>query len=405
MRPKVNITAKNHDHGTDDDLLDEIERAAFAFFWENADAATGMINDRSLAAGDDPGTVSSIASTGFGLTTLCIGDSRSYANTGEITARVKITLDFLWNRLPHENGFFYHFVDKSSGTRAFQSEVSVIDTSILLCGILTCRAYFADREIQTLATQIYERVDWPWMLHGGATFSEDWTPEFGFSLDRWDEYSELMMMYLLAIGSPTHPIPPSSWQAWKRTKFTYNGSTYISGDPYLFTHQYSHAWFDFRGKSDQFANYFQNSIAATIAHREFCLSLGTRFPQFSDDFWGVTSSDSPRGYVAWGGPPENGPINGTIVPCATAGSLPFLFEDCIRVLRNIRANYPLAWQRYGFVDAFNPATGWYDRDVVGIDVGIAALMAENHRTGFVWRTFMKNPEAVQAMSLAGFIPD
>ncbi len=396
---------QNQNHDADDALLDDIERAAFAFFWENADAATGLINDRSLAAGGDSRKLSSIAATGFGLTALCIADSRAYAGAREITARVKTTLHFLWNRMPHQNGFFYHFVDKSSGAPAYHSEVSVIDTSILLCGILTCRAHFADAEIEHLATQIYQRVDWPWMLNGGDTFAEDWTPESGFSSDRWDQYSEMMMMYLLAIGSPTHPIPPSAWKAWRRPKFTYNGLTYISGDPNLFTHQYSHAWFDFRGKSDDFANYFQNSISATIAHRDFCLSLAGRFPQYSKDFWGITSSDSTHEYVAWGGPPENGPIDGTIVPCATGGSLPFLFADCIQVLRNIRSNYPRAWQRYGFVDAFNPATGWYDKDVVGIDVGIAALMAENQRTGFVWRTFMKNPEPVVAMNLAGFHPD
>lgn len=364
-----------------------------------------MISDRGRAAGGGAGSVCSIASTGFGLTTLCVGDSRSYAYDGEIAARVKTTLEFLWNQMPHERGFFYHFVDKSSGARAFESEVSVIDTSILLCGILTCRAHFADADIQRLATQIYERVDWPWMLNGGDTFAEDWAPESGFSPTRWDQYSELMMMYLLALGSPTHPIPPSSWHAWRRPKLTYGGLNCICGDPGLFTHQYSHAWFDFRGQSDSFANYFQNSVAATTAHREFCLSLAGRFPHYSKELWGITASDSPNEYVAWGGPPEHGPIDGTVVPCATAGSLPFLFEDCIRVLRNIRRNYPRAWQRYGFVDAFNPATGWYDKDVVGIDVGIAALMAENHRTTFVWRTFMKNPEAVKAMSLAGFAPD
>jgi len=401
----VNFASHNQIEISSDDLLEEIERAAFSFFWESADAKAGMISDRGLAAGDGPGTVSSVASTGFGLTILCIGDSRSYANAGEIAARVKITLEFLWNQMPHERGFFYHFVDKTSGARAFQSEVSVIDTSILLCGILTCRAHFVDAEIRRLATQIYERVDWPWMLNGGDTFAEDWTPESGFSPTRWDQYSELMMMYLLALGSPTHPIPPSCWQAWRRPKFTYNGSTYICGDPGLFTHQYSHAWFDFRGQSDLFANYFQNSIAATIAHRDFCISLAGRFPHYSTDLWGITASDSPSEYVAWGGPPEHGPIDGTIVPCAAAGSIPFLSEDCIGVLHNIRRSYPRAWQRYGFVDAFNPATDWYDKDVVGIDVGIAALMAENHRTAWVWRTFMKNPEAVKAMSLAGFTPD
>ncbi len=389
--------------GTDDQLMDDIERAAFTFFMQGADPTTGLMKDRSLAAGNDTSTVSSIASTGFGLTTLCIGDSRQYADSSEISALVKTTLNFLLNEIPNENGFFYHFVDLSTGARAYDSEVSSIDSSILMCGILTCRQHFTDPEIISMATQLYERVNWPWMLNGGTTFSQGWTPESGFLTTRWDSYSELMMLYLLAIGSTTNPVSPATWQAWARPSITYDGLTYISGSPPLFIHQYSHAWFDFRNKSDAYANYFQNSITATTAHRLFCISLAAEFSDYTDNLWGITSSDSVNGYVSWGGPPAMGPIDGTVVPCATCGSLPFLFTDCIQVLRYMRVNYPAAWQLYGFVDSFNPLTGWYDNDVVGIDLGIMALMAENQRTGFVWQTFMQNPEAVNAMTLAGFI--
>jgi hypothetical protein len=388
--------------GTDDQLLEEIEHAAFLFFWEQADPTTGQIKDRALAVGNDSRTVSSIAATGFGLTTLCIADQRGYLPTSQIAARVNATLNFLLNTMPHVNGFFYHFVDTISGARAFNSEVSSIDTAILLCGVLNCRAHFSDPGITSLATQIYERVNWPWMLNGGATFSQGWTPESGFLPTRWDTYSELMMLYLLAMGSPTNPIPPSSWQAWTRPSLTYQGLTYITTTAPLFIHQYSQAWFDFRNKRDAFANYFQNSVTATQAHYLFCLSLAAQFSDYSDDLWGITSSDSRNGYVAWGGPPAIGPIDGTIVPCATGGSLPFYFSPCIHVLRWIRGHYPAAWQRYGFVDAFNPLTGWYDADVIGIDLGIMALMAENLRTGFVWQTFMQNPEVRNAMTLAGF---
>jgi hypothetical protein len=391
--------------GTDDQLMDDIERAAFTFFVQGADPNTGLMKDRSLAAGNDTSTVSSIASTGFGLTTLCIGDSRQYAESSEISALVKTTLNFLLNEIPNENGFFYHFVDLSTGARAYNSEVSSIDSSILMCGILTCRQHFADPEIITMATQLYERVNWPWMLNGGTTFSQGWTPENGFLTTRWDTYSELMMLYLLAIGSTTNPVSPATWQAWARPSITYDGLTYISGSPPLFIHQYSHAWFDFQNKSDAYANYFQNSITATTAHRLFCISLVSEFPDYTDNLWGITSSDSVGGYVSWGGPPEMGPIDGTVVPCAPCGSLPFLYSDCIQVLRYMRVNYPAAWQLYGFVDSFNPLTGWYDNDVVGIDLGIMALMAENQRTGFVWQTFMQNPEAVNAMALAGFAAD
>jgi hypothetical protein len=387
---------------TDDQLLDEIQRASFEFFWHEAGPATGQVKDRALAAGNDTRTVSSIAATGFALTALCIADRRGYKNSADIKDRVRTTLRFLAHQLPQEHGFFYHFVDMNTGARVSKCELSSIDTTILLCGVLTARQYFNDPEIRDLATTIYNRVDWAWMLNGGPTLSMGWTPESGFLAGRWNHYCELMMIYLLAIASPTHPIPAASWEAWTRPTITYQGISYISGNDPLFTHQYSHAWFDFRNMKDAHANYFQNSINATKAHELFCLSLRNKFPDYADDLWGITASDFVGGYTAWGGPPPMGTIDGSIVPCATGGSLPFVFEDCMRVLRNIRTKYNRAWARYGFVDAFNPLTGWYDPDVIGIDVGITMLMAENHRTGFVWQTFMKNPEASAAMKSVGF---
>ncbi len=384
---------------SDDQFLDQMEQAAFLFFWERAGASSGQVLDRAYASGAaDSRTVSSIAATGFGLTALCIAAQRGYMPSSQIQARVLTTLSFVWSELQQQNGFFYHFVDMNSGQRAGQSEVSCIDTSILLCGVLTCRQYFQDAQIQSLATQIYQRVDWPWMLNGGTTFSTGWTPEGGFFASRYDTYCELMMLYLLAIGSTTYPVPASSWNAFSRPIITFDGYTYISGASPLYTHQYSHAWFDFRNRQDAYANYFNNSITATEAHKAFCLSLAGQFSDFSENLWGITSSDSKSGYVAWGGPPALGPIDGTVVPCATGGSVAFDPTDCIAVLRSIRTAYPAAWQRYSFVDAFNPLTGWYDTDALGIDLGIATLMAENYRTNFVWNVFMENPEVQAAMT-------
>jgi hypothetical protein len=177
---------------------------------------------------------------------------------------------------------------------------------------------------------------------------------------------------------------------------------YISGHDPLFTHQYSQAWFDFRRKRDAYANYFENSVTATKAHKSFCLSLRGEFPDYNERLWGITASDSATGYQAWGGPPRLGRLDGSVVPCAAGGSLPFLREDCMLVLRNIRERYPKAWGRYGYVDAFNPLTGWYDPDVLGIDLGITMVMAENARSGFVWETFMKNKDAQRGMERAGF---
>ncbi len=389
--------------GTDEQLLDEIQRASFDFFWNEASPKTGQVKDRALANGHDSRTMSSIAATGFGLTSLCIGDRRGYGKSPEILERVRKTLRFLANDLPHEHGFFFHFIHMETGQRWEKCELSSIDSSILLSGVLTARQYFADQEIKDLATKIYERVDWPWMLNGGRTFSMGWMPDSGFLRARWENFSELMMIYLLAIGSPTLPVDASSWNAWTRPTIKYQGIEYISGNDPIFTHQYSHAWFDFRNKRDAYANYFENSVKATKAHKLFCLSLRDRFPDYSENLWGISASDYVKGYTAWGGPPPQGPIDGSIVPCATGGSLPFLFDDCIRVLRNLRGRYrDRVWTKYSFRDAFNPLTGWYDADVLGIDLGITMLMAENHRTGFVWEHFMKNEDVKRGMARAGF---
>ncbi len=388
---------------TDDQFLDAIEHAAFQFFWEQASTTTGLVKDRSFAVGgNDNRTLASIASTGFGLTALCIGHKRGYGDPTQIQSRVSTTLSYLLNQFTNVNGFSYHFVDMNTGARAGTSELSSIDTSILLCGVLMCRQYFQDAQIQSMATQIYQRVNWPWMLNGGTTFSMGWTPENGFIASRWDTYSELMMIYLLAIGSTTFPVPPSSWNAFSRPTLTYQGLTYITNmNAPLFIHQFSHAWFDFRNKSDSYTNYFNNSVTATQAHKLFCLSLQGQFSDYRANLWGISASDSANGYTAWGGPPSMGPIDGTIVPYATGGSVAFASTDCLTVLRNIKSKYPAAWQRYGFIDAFNPLSGWHDADVIGIDLGIMILMAENQRTGFVWQTFMTNPEAQAAFLAVG----
>jgi hypothetical protein len=230
-----------------------------------------------------------------------------------------------------------------------------------------------------------------------------WSPEIGFLPYRWDYYSEHMMMYLLGLGSSSHPLPAATWDAWKRTTFEYDGFRYIGSYAPLFVHQYSQAWFDFRGKRDRYADYFKNSMIATEVHRRFCLELTKQFPDYSDDLWGITSSDSQRGYAVWGGPPAIGQLDGTVVPSATGGSLPFQPLATLRVLKNIKNRYgSKVWSRYGFVNAFNPLTKWYDTDVIGIDTGITMLMAENMRTRFVWNTFMRNREAQRGFERAGF---
>jgi hypothetical protein len=389
----------------DEQFLDDMEKRACLFFWEQASPATGQVLDRArndLAPGArDPRRMASIAATGFGLTALCIADRRGYLPHAQILERVRATLDWHLNHFQHEHGFYYHFTDIETGVPFPGTEVSSIDTALLLCGVLTARAYFKDEKIHALASQIYERVDWPWMLNGGPTFSMGWHPKEGFLDARWEHFCELMMIYLLAIGSPTHSVAPGSWNAWTRPTVEYAGFKYISGNDPIFTHQYSHAWFDFRSKHDRYTNYFENSIKATRAHKAFCLSM----PKwYSEDYWGISASDYQGGYTAWGGPPKQGPIDGTVVPNAAAGSLAFVPSDCLHVLRAMKDKWgKQAWGRYGFVDAFHPAANWYDPDVLGIDQGISVIMAENLRSGLIWETFMSNPEAEDAMKKAGFV--
>jgi hypothetical protein len=387
----------------DDTFLDELEKLNFQYFWEHANPKTGLVRDRcNVRNATDQGTVASIAATGFGLTALCIGAKRQFVSYAAAQQRIVATLTSLWSKLPNHRGFFYHWADSDTGERVWDAEISSVDTAILLCGVLTCREHFQNRLISQLANAVFDRVDWTWLSEDTSLLPHGWTPEFGFLPYRWDNYSELMMMYLLGLGSASHPLRPETWFAWKRLKFEYDGLRYIGSFAPLFVHQFSQAWFDFRGKHDKYTDYFQNSIVATDVHRRFCLELAPQFPSYSNDLWGITASDSKHGYVVWGGPPAVGPIDGTVVPSATGGSLPFLPQPTMRVLRTIRTRYDKAWSKYGFVNAFNPLQDWYDSDVIGIDTGITMVMAENARTGFVWDTFMSSSEAKRGMARAGF---
>jgi len=387
----------------DDAFLDEIEKANHLFFWEQAHPATGLVKDRCNTRSTDTTIVANIASTGFGLTALCIAQQRGWISLSDARERVTLTLRFLSKKMPTHRGFFFHWANVVTGERIWDAEASSIDTAILLCGVIMCREHFRFLEITRLSDEILRRVDWTWLLEDTALLSHGWTPETGFLPYRWDIYNEQMMIYLLGLSSLSHPLPEHAWDAWHRTIFEYAGLRYIGSYAPLFVHQYSQAWFYFRERRDRYADYFQNSTVATEAHRRFCLELAKQFPDYSNDLWGITASDSRNGYVIWGGPPEIGPIDGTVVPSAAAGSLPFLPQACLRVLRNIKDHYGTAWSRYGFVNAFNPRTNWYDTDVIGIDTGITMLMAENLRTGLVWKTFMKSAEAQRGFARAKLV--
>ena len=395
----------------DDAFLEDLSRRAFRYFWEQADPKTGLVLDRSKTDGspsdENHRTIASIASTGFGLTALCIAAERGWIDRAQARERVIATLRFFAERATNEHGWFYHWMDVKTGERRWQSEISSIDTALLLGGVLTARGYYQrDAEIKRLASLIYERVNFKWMLAGHPTLlSHGWKPETGFLDSRWTDYSEETMLYLLAIGSATHPITKDAWYAWRRDRIKFEGYDYVASAAPLFIHQYSHAWVDYRGRRDgkpSSVDYFENSATATRAHRLFCMKLAKEFPGYTENIWGITASDSKKGYVAWGGPPRDPAIDGTVVPCAAAGSLMFTPDISLPALRAMKDKYgERIYGRYGFTDAFNPNNGWVNPDVIGIDVGITLLSAENLRSANVWRWFMRNREIPRAMELVG----
>jgi hypothetical protein len=389
-------------------LLEDIQRRAVLFFVEQTDPQTGLTRDRAPADGGSSDYPASIAATGFALTSWCIADARGWMEPGEARARALRTLKFVAENVAHEHGWFYHFIYTQTGERAWSSEASTIDTALFLKGALAAREYFDDPEIRRLVNTIYARIDWQWAMNGGTTLSHGWKPESGFIPWRWDSYSELLGLYLLGIGAPANALEPESWNAWRREPLvSYAGRTFVDCGP-LFTHQYAHAWFDFRDQRDSHIDYWRNSIDATLAQREWSADQAGRFPSWSKDFWGLTASDSAGGYVAWGGPSGSvaAMADGTVVPCAPGGSLPFAPQECLAALRQMRkVGGEEIWRRYGFVDAFNPESGWVSPHVIGIDVGITLLMAENLRSGLVWQIFMKSPEVRLGMWLAGFRSD
>jgi len=389
----------------DEELLELISRKAFDYFVMEADRGTGLVQDKAhnfkrkgLKAG------ASIAATGFGLTALGVGVERSWIDYASASERVRRTLQFFLRDAPQEHGFFYHFLDPKTGKRYGKSELSPIDTALLLAGALFAAEYFEDAEIRKLAEQIYERVDWPWMLHDGIHLALAWSPEEGFNRRRWDHYDESMILYLLAIGSPSHPIPAESWKEMLRPVGSYGEYKVIQMPP-LFTHQYSHAWIDFRDKNDGFADYFQNSVNATLANKKFCLDESRRFSTYGPDSWGLSASDGPFGYRAYGAPPGWAVHDGTVAPTACGGSIVFTPDESIACLRNFYETHgEKLWGLYGFSDAFNLDKDWFSQEAIGINQGALLLMIENYRSGLIWKKMSQSIVLNDAMQKVGFIP-
>lgn len=398
-------------HRHDDALLDDLSKRCFQYFAEAMDPETGICLDQihgdpadNVKKGDQ--SRGSTGVTGFALTAMCIGAERKWIAREDAKNLVRRALRSYTNgKVMNEHGWFYHFLDVHTGERWKNVEMSTSDSIWLLAGSLTCREYFReDREIGDLATLLYSRYDFPWMTNGdGKLLSHGWRPE-GFIKFRYDKYCQLAAMYLLGIGSPTHPLPADAWYAWGRDPNRYGQYNYI-GTSLLWTYQYPFAWFDFRGRREAKGtkvNWFENCQIATRAHREWCYTdLAKQFPDYTPEIWGITSSSSPHGYKAWGGPPRHSHPDGTVVPCAAGGSLMLTPEICVPAMHAMKEKFgDKIWGKYGFADAFNPLTGWVSPDTLGLDVGMTLLSAENLRTGNLWHWFMANPEPRNAMRLA-----
>ena len=402
-----------------------LERRAFNYFRDQADPKTGLVADRAINVGPlQPCGYSSVAATGFGLVAFCAGVERGWISHDAAYAQVRKTLRFLWSLkgddCPH--GFYYHWVNPATGKRSDpNSEVSSIDTAWLLAGALFAGQYFKGTEVETLARRIYERTDFPWLLGRGTgdcanplILCHGWTPETGFIPSCWNAYSEHMVLYLLAIGSPTHPIPPGSWKAWRRTQANYKKwRTFV--DLPLFAHQFSHCFVDFRNKHDLLGyDYWQSSVNATIINAQFCRDQTTAYATYRNGIWGLSACDGPSGYRAYRAPPITAIQDGTVAPWAVCGSLVFdkdiaqtgyATDLCRTTLGKIYTKYgSQIWGRYGFSDGLNVDQNWYDTQIVGIDAGCGLMMIENaDHHGFVWKYFMAL-DCIQRAFACGFYP-
>ena len=373
----------------DDPFLERVEQDSFRYFWETADPTTGLIPDS-----DRPGSPSSIAAVGFGLTAICIADSRHWVTHDEAYQRVVKILNTAATRLKREHGFFYHFVEMDTGARAWDSEVSSIDTALFLAGALMAAEYFHGTEVERLAHQLYEDVDWAWMMNGGLLMRMGWRPESGFLDNQWDWYSEGMLAYALAIGSLTHPIAPKTWWYWKRPTGTYGGYRVVySYFGSLFTYQFAQAWIDFRHVPDGDLNYWDNSINAALANRHFCMDHAGEHATYGEDHWGLTAGDGPTGYKSYGAlPAETAMHDGTINPYGMVAAVPLVPYLAIPSIKTLYAAYgEKIYGAYGFRAGFNLERNWWSRNYLGIDQGVSVLMLENYRTGMVWDVFMRSP--------------
>ena len=427
-------------------FIDTLQFRTFRYFWDLCNPHTGLAPDRWPTD-----SFASTAATGFALTAYPIGVERGYVSREAAVERTLKTLEFFWSS-PQDTaasgatgyrGFYYHFLDPDTGVRFGDVELSTIDTALLLAGALFCQTYFdgpgADEtRLRALADSLYLRVDWEWASIRPPVIGHGWKPEIGFLGYDWRGYNEAMLLYLLAMASPTHPAKPGAWEAWTEGYQwdEYYGRRHL-GFPPLFGHQYTHVWFDLRGIRDDVMrandlDYFENSRRAVLAQHDYALDNPGGFTGYGPRLWGLTACDGPvnqtfemdgtsRAFVTyWARGASFAWVNddGTVCPSAAAGSLPFAPEIVLPTLMAMKEDHgENLFAEYGFLDAVNPTftlevpvqhgrvvpgKGWYDTDYLGIDQGPILAMIENHRTGLIWKTMRRNPHVIRGLKAAGF---
>ena len=420
---------------TESRMIDAIQRGAFGYFLHETNDANGLVRDKTCA-----GWPASIAAVGLALTAYPVGVERGFVTRTEAAERTLTTLGFFWRSKQGSEpdatgykGFYYHFLDMQTGSRAWQCELSTVDSALLLGGMLTAAAYFdgaapAEREIRELAERLYARVDWRWAQNGGATVTHGWRPEGGFLPFRWEGYDEALLLYVLGLGSPTHPLSAESYRAWASTyqwKTVYETPFLYAGP--LFTHQLSHVWIDFRGIQDAFMrehgiDYFENSRRATLVQQQYAIRNPGGYARYGEFCWGITASDGPGeitrevdgverrffDYLARAVP--DGPDDGTIAPWAVVASLPFAPEIVLPTIAHFDRLRLLDVHPYGCKATFNPTfpdgrgapEGWVSPWHFGINEGPIVVMVENYQSGLVWRLTRGCPPIVAGLRAAGF---
>ncbi len=391
-------------------IIKELKRSYNFFIKEaNLDKTSkgyGLIRDKTKIADH----VASIASVGYGLAALIIGVKYKWMKYEEAYKRASRTLDTFINNVEGKNGFYYHFINIETGKREWNCEISVIDTAIFICGALTAGEYFG-REVKEKAEILYKRINWEWYRNKETNyFYMGYTPEKGF-WGHWDMYAEQLMLYVLGVSSPTYPIDKSMYYDFKREKTNYKEIkdiiyTYCGN---LFTYQFSHAWINFMNLKDKDnIDWFENSIKATKANRQYCIDNKEKFKTYGENSWGLTACLGPKGYCGFGAEPcgvnlevEN---DGTITPCGAIGSIVFTPKESIKAMEYYYNNFPKLWGKYGFKDGYNleEDNSWFANEYIGIDKGIEIVMIENYLNGTIWKYFMRNIYVQDGLKILDF---